>query len=135
MVRFLKHLLEDIDLHFLFIVVPCGLIVAVLLTERLFLAADRPLLSIGIALIWAGAGAAIMSAILLLMASLGMWPFHRVLLNGKPLPTSFVSKNELKATISPEDIATAGTYIVTVKSEGETLPESHRAHLVVGFKP
>lgn len=65
----------------------------------------------------------------------GMWPFHRVLLNGKPLPTSFVSKNQLQATILPEDIATAGTYIVTVKSEGEALPESHRAHLVVGFKP
>ncbi|MBI4488160.1 MAG: hypothetical protein HY694_03665 [Deltaproteobacteria bacterium] len=29
----------------------------------------------------------------------------------------------------------AGTYIVTVKSEGEALPESHRAHLVRGFKP
>ena len=24
-----------------------------------------------------------------------MWPFHRVLLNGEPLPTSFVSKDEL----------------------------------------
>lgn len=65
----------------------------------------------------------------------GMWPFHRVLLNGKPLPTSFDSKNQLQATISPEDVATAGTYIVTVKGEGETLPESHRTHLVVGFKP
>jgi hypothetical protein len=30
----------------------------------------------------------------------GMWPFHQVLLNGEPLPTSFVSKDELKATIS-----------------------------------
>ncbi|HXG50000.1 MAG TPA: amidohydrolase family protein [candidate division Zixibacteria bacterium] len=65
----------------------------------------------------------------------GMWPFHRVLLNGRPLPTSFVSKNELKAVIAPEAIPTAGTYIVTLKCEGETLPESHRAHLVVGFKP
>src|SRR3989454_831291 len=35
----------------------------------------------------------------------GMWPFHRVMLNGKPLPTSFVSKDELKAIISPEAIA------------------------------
>jgi len=33
----------------------------------------------------------------------------RVLLNGKPLPTRFVSKNELEATISPEAIAKAGT--------------------------
>ena len=64
----------------------------------------------------------------------GMWPFHRVLLNGQPLPTSFVSKDELKATIPPEAIATAGTYIVTLKCEGEDFPESHRAHLVVGFR-
>jgi hypothetical protein len=65
---------------------------------------------------------------------LGMWPFHRVMLNGEQLPTSFVSKNELEAIISPEAIAKAGTYIVTLKSEGEPLPESHRAHLVVGYK-
>ena len=65
----------------------------------------------------------------------GMWPFHRVMLNGQPLPTSFVSKDELKATIPPEVIPTAGTYIVTLKCEGEDFPESHRAHLVVGFKP
>ncbi len=65
----------------------------------------------------------------------GMWPFHRVMLNGKPLSTSFVSKDELKATIPPEAIPKAGTYIVTLKCEGETFPESHRAHLVVGFKP
>lgn len=64
----------------------------------------------------------------------GMWPFHRVLINGQPLPTSFVSKDELKATIPPEAIPTAGTYIVTLKCEGENFPESHRAHLVVGFK-
>jgi len=65
----------------------------------------------------------------------GMWPFHQVMLNGKPLPTSFVSKDELKAVIPPEAIPTAGTYIVTLKCEGEAFPESHRAHLVVGFKP
>ena len=64
----------------------------------------------------------------------GMWPFHRVMLNGQPLATSFVSKDELKATIPPEAIPTAGTYIVTLKCEGEDFPESHRAHLVVGFK-
>ena len=64
-----------------------------------------------------------------------MWPFHRVMLNGEPLPTRFVSKNELEAIISPEAIAKAGTYIVTLKCEGELFPESHRAHLVVGFKP
>jgi imidazolonepropionase-like amidohydrolase len=65
----------------------------------------------------------------------GMWPFHQVMLNGKPLPTSFVSKDELKAVIPPEAIPTAGTYIITLKCEGEPFPESHRAHLVVGFKP
>jgi imidazolonepropionase-like amidohydrolase len=65
----------------------------------------------------------------------GMWPFHKVMLNGAPLPTSFVSKDELKAIIPPEAIPTAGTYIVTLKCEGEAFPESHRAHLVVGFKP
>ncbi len=64
----------------------------------------------------------------------GMWPFHRVMLDGELLPTSFVSKTELEAIISPEAIAKAGTYIVTLKCEGEPLPESHRAHLVVGFK-
>lgn len=63
-----------------------------------------------------------------------MWPFHRVMLNGAPLPTEFVSKDELKATIPPEAIAKAGTYIITVKSEGESLPESQRAHLIVGFR-
>jgi hypothetical protein len=65
----------------------------------------------------------------------GMWPFHRVMLNGEPLPTSFVSKDELKAIIPPEAIPTAGTYIVTLKCDGEAFPESDRAHLVVGFKP
>ncbi len=65
----------------------------------------------------------------------GMWPFHQVMLNGKRLPTSFISKDELKAIIPPEAIPTAGTYIVTLKCEGELFPESHRAHLVVGFKP
>ncbi|MGN6735137.1 MAG: amidohydrolase family protein [Candidatus Binatia bacterium] len=63
----------------------------------------------------------------------GMWPFHQVMLNSNPLPTSFVSKNELKATIAPEAISTAGTYLVTLRCEGEPFPESHRAHLVVGF--
>jgi len=57
------------------------------------------------------------------------------MLNGEPLPTRFVSKNNLEAIIPPEAIPTAGTYIVTRKSEGEALPKSHRAHLVVGFKP
>jgi len=53
----------------------------------------------------------------------------------RALPTHFVSKAVLKAIISPDAIATAGTYIVMLKCEGEAFPESHRAHLVVGFKP
>jgi len=65
----------------------------------------------------------------------GMWPFHQVMLNGEPLPTSFISKDELRATIPPEAVPGAGTYIVTLKCEGEPFPQSHRAHLVVGFKP
>ena len=65
----------------------------------------------------------------------GMWPFHRVMLNGLPLPTRFISKNELQAIIAPEALPTAGTYSVTLRCEGEAFPESHRAHLVVGFKP
>ena len=56
------------------------------------------------------------------------------MLNGAPLPTSFVSKDELKAIIPSESIPNVGTYIVTLKCEGEAFPESHRAHLVVGFK-
>jgi hypothetical protein len=74
----------------------------------------------------------------------GMWPFHRVMLkrefggifnfNAAELPTRYVSKTELEAEIAPELIAHAGTYTVTVKGEGEILPESHRAHLVVGFR-
>jgi len=64
----------------------------------------------------------------------GIWPYHRVYLDGRPLATRYVSGTELQATIPPESIATAGTYVVTVKADGEPLPESHRAHLVVGFK-
>ena len=63
----------------------------------------------------------------------GMWPFHRVHLNGAPLPTTYKGKTELEATISPQDIAQAGTYVVTVKADGEPIPESHRAQLVVSF--
>src|SRR6266700_6997616 len=74
----------------------------------------------------------------------GMWPFHRVMLkrefgrifnfNATELPTRYLSKNELEATIAPELLTPAGTYTVTVKGEGELLPESHRAHLIVGFR-
>jgi hypothetical protein len=79
-------------------------------------------------LLTAGAGPTVMS-----VRGRGMWPFHRVMLNGRPLPTRYVANNELEATISPEAISQPGTYIVTVRAEGEPLAESHRAHLVVGF--
>jgi len=55
-------------------------------------------------------------------------------LTDAPLPTRFVSKNDLEAIIAPEAIPTAGTYIVTFKCEGEPFPERNRAHLVVAFK-
>jgi hypothetical protein len=74
----------------------------------------------------------------------GMWPFHRVMLkrefgslfnlNSIELPTRYVSKAELEATISADLIREAGTYTVTVKADGEVLPESNRVHLIVGFK-
>jgi hypothetical protein len=73
----------------------------------------------------------------------GMWPFHRVMLkrefgslfnfNSIELPTKYVSKTELEAEIAPEYITEAGTYTITVKADGEILPESNRAHLIVGF--
>jgi hypothetical protein len=64
----------------------------------------------------------------------GMWPSHRVMLNGHELETRFVKRDQLEAVVPPEAIAEAGTYIVTVKSVGEAVPESYPAHLVVGFK-
>ncbi|MBO0766883.1 MAG: amidohydrolase family protein, partial [Hyphomicrobiaceae bacterium] len=64
----------------------------------------------------------------------GIWPFHRVHLNAQPLATRYIDKTELQATIPAEAIPTAGTYVVTVRADGEPLAESHRAHLVVGFR-
>ena len=74
----------------------------------------------------------------------GIWPFHRVMLKREfgnllnfgatELPTRYVSKTQLEATIAPELIEKAGAYTVTVKGEGEVLPESARAHLIVGFR-
>ena len=64
----------------------------------------------------------------------GIWPHHRVYLNGQPLATTFVSNKELRASISPELITAPGTYVITVRSDGEPLAESHRAHIIVGFR-
>ena len=63
----------------------------------------------------------------------GIWPFHQVMLNGVELPTRYVDKTTLEATIPPSAVAEAGTYIVTVKAQGEPVPESRRAHLTVSF--
>jgi hypothetical protein len=63
----------------------------------------------------------------------GIWPFHRVFLEGRPLATQFISKNELDAVIPPEALTKAGTFFVSVKADGEPLAESHRTHLIVGF--
>ncbi len=64
----------------------------------------------------------------------GVLPTHVVMLNGKAMPTRYVKRGELEATVPADAIAEAGTYIVTVKSEGELLPESYPEHLVVEFK-
>ena len=64
----------------------------------------------------------------------GVLPSHRVMLNGKEMPTRYVKRGQLEAVIPADAIAEAGTYIVTVKSAGELLPESYPAHLVVGFR-
>jgi hypothetical protein len=62
-----------------------------------------------------------------------MQAFHRVMLNDRPLDTRLVSRTELEAVIPADAIDRPGTYFVTVKCDGEPLPESHRAHLTVGF--
>lgn len=73
----------------------------------------------------------------------GIWPFHKVMLKREfgsllnvgaiELVTKYISKNELEADITPDLISEPGTYTITVKAEGELLPESHRAHLIVEF--
>jgi hypothetical protein len=80
-------------------------------------------------LITAGSGPTVLT-----VRGKGIWPHHRVYLDGQPLPTCYVSKDALKATIPAEAVASVGTYVVTVRSDGEPLAESHRAHLVVGFR-
>jgi hypothetical protein len=64
----------------------------------------------------------------------GFWPFHQVLLNGKPIETKFVSRNELQATVPADAVKDVGMYKVTVKSSGEVIAESSPAPLVVKFK-
>ena len=65
----------------------------------------------------------------------GMWPFHRE----RPAAADtlccqpYVANNEREAVVSPEAIALPGSYVVSVRAEGEPLAESHRAHLVAAF--
>jgi adenine deaminase len=74
------------------------------------------------------------TAVTLTVRGRGVLPSHRVMLNGKEMPTRYVKRGQLEAVIPADAIAEAGTYIVTVKSVGELLPESYPAHLVVGFR-
>jgi hypothetical protein len=64
----------------------------------------------------------------------GFWPFHRVMLNGRELETTFVSRSELRATLPATAVADVGMYKVTVKSFGEPIPESSPAPLVVRYR-
>jgi hypothetical protein len=64
----------------------------------------------------------------------GIWPFHRIMVNGQPMSTKYVSKSELQATIPAEIAAKPGIYIVTVKSEGQAIAESNRAYFVIRSK-
>ena len=42
------------------------------------------------------------------IAGRGFWPFHQVLLNGKPLETKFINRTELDAIVPPEAIKDVG---------------------------
>ena len=68
------------------------------------------------------------------VAGKGFWPFHQVLLNGTPLETKFVNRNELQAVVPADLVKEVGMYKVTVKSRGEEIAESYPAPLVVGYK-
>ena len=62
----------------------------------------------------------------------GMWPFHRVMLNGEPLPTSFVSK-ESSGNLSRGD-PKSGHVHRHAQVRRRSVPRVPSAHLVVGFK-
>jgi hypothetical protein len=74
------------------------------------------------------------TAVTLTVRGRGVLPTQRVMLDGKEMPTRYVRRGQLEAVVPADAIVEAGTYIVTVKSEGELLPESYPAHLVVEFK-
>lgn len=60
-----------------------------------------------------------------------MW--HRVMLNGTPLDTRFVSTRELEATVPAQTLRKPGTYRVTVESPNEFNSSSAPAFLFVSF--
>ena len=55
------------------------------------------------------------------------------MLNGVELPTRYVDKTTLEATIPPAAVADGGLYR-DGQGAGETRAEIHRAHLTVSFK-
>ena len=67
----------------------------------------------------------------------GMWPFHRVMLkrefgslfnfNSIELPTKYISKTELEATIAAHDITEAGTYTITSRPRARSAGVEPRA--------
>ena len=63
----------------------------------------------------------------------GFGNYHKVLLNGKELETHFVSGTELDAVIPPDAIKDAGTYPVTVISQGDFASGSTPSYLIVSF--
>ena len=60
----------------------------------------------------------------------GMWPFHRVLLNGQPLPTRYVNKSEIEATIAPELIRDGGDLLCHGEA-GRRAPCRNRTALIL----
>jgi hypothetical protein len=64
----------------------------------------------------------------------GFGRYHRVTLNGKELETRFVSGSELQAVIPPEAMKDAGTYPVTVISQGDFASTSAATYLLISFK-
>ena len=60
-----------------------------------------------------------------------MW--HRVMLDGKPLETRFVSTRELEATVPAQALKKTGTYRVTVESPNEFNSSSAPTFLFVSF--
>lgn len=74
------------------------------------------------------------AAILKVTTRRGFDRFHKVTLNGRELETRFVNRSEIEATIPPQAIKDAGTYIVMVIGQGDFASKSAPAYLIVSFK-